>query len=101
MKRAFATAASAASCALLLSLFSAAWADSGELDIRLKEGPGRDLIAARCVVCHSLDYIEMNAPVMNRTGWEKSVRKMIDVFGAQITEEEAKQIVAYLGAYSS
>jgi cytochrome c5 len=74
---------------------------SGEESTRLKEGPGRDLTAARCAICHSVDYIPMNAPVMNRAGWEKSVRKMIDVFGAPITEDEAKQIVAYLESYGS
>jgi hypothetical protein len=101
MKRALAMTTGTAMAAVVISAFVAGLARASELDIRLKEGVGRDLTAARCVLCHSLDYIQMNAPVMNRAGWEKSVRKMIDVFGAPITEDEAKQIVAYLETYGS
>ena len=32
----------------------------------------------------------------DRTGWQKSVRKMIDQFGAPISEDDAKRIVDYL-----
>lgn len=67
-----------------------------EQDIQLKDGPGRELTAARCTVCHSVDYIEMNASVMDRPGWERSVQKMIDRFGAPIDATEAQQIVEYL-----
>ena len=58
--------------------------------------PDRDLIVARCSSCHSVDYVQMNAPVFDRTGWQKSVRKMIDTFGAPITEDDARRIVDYL-----
>lgn len=67
-----------------------------EQDIQLQDGPGRELTAARCTVCHSVDYIEMNAPVMDRPGWERSVQKMIDRFGAPIDATEVQQIVEYL-----
>lgn len=70
---------------------------AGEENIRLKEGSGSDVTTARCAVCHSLDYITMVAPVMNRGAWEKSVRKMIDAFGAPMSEQEATSIVEYLG----
>ena len=39
----------------------------------------------------------MNAPVFDRAGWQKSVRKMIDTFGAPISEDDARRIVEYLG----
>jgi hypothetical protein len=81
--------------ALLLAL-GACWTMAGEETLRLREAPGRDSTAAFCSGCHSLDYIEMNAPVFDRGGWDKSVRKMIDRFGAQIPEEEAQRIIAYL-----
>lgn len=75
---------------------------AGEEEIELKNTPGRDLTVARCVVCHSLDYIQMNSAAMDRPGWEKSIRKMIDRFGAPITEEEAREILEYLNVnYSS
>lgn len=71
-------------------------AHAGEESIRLKDGAGRQLTAARCVICHSLDYIQMNAAVMSRTDWEKSIRKMIDRFGAPVSDDEARQILDYL-----
>jgi cytochrome c5 len=77
-------------------------ARAGEESIQLKEGTGRDVTGARCSVCHSLDYISMVAPVMNRAAWEKSVRKMIDTFGAPVDEQDAGHIIDYLAAqYSS
>jgi len=72
-------------------------ARAGEGDIKLQDAPDRDLVVARCSVCHSVDYVQMNAPVFDRAGWEKSVRKMIDTFGAPISEDDAKRIVEYLG----
>jgi cytochrome c5 len=92
---------SALALALMLCGFASSPLCAGEASIRLKEGAGRDVTTARCVVCHSLDYITMVAPVMNRTAWEKSVRKMIDVFGAPVDEEDANRIVEYLGQYYS
>jgi sulfite dehydrogenase (cytochrome) subunit B len=74
---------------------------AGEPDVQLAQGAGRDLTAARCVICHSVDYIEMVSPAMNRAAWEKSLRKMIDTFGAPISEEEARQILDYLSEHYS
>lgn len=79
--------------ALLLAGLAVA---AGEESIKLQDGPDRDLVAARCSVCHSVDYVQMNAPVFDRAGWQKSVRKMIDTFGAPINEDDAKRIVEYL-----
>ncbi len=76
------------------------WA-AGEESLQLKDGPGRDLTTGRCVLCHSLDYIENNAPAMNRAAWQKTVQKMKERFGAPITDAEVKQIPDYLdGNYS-
>ncbi|HEY7641074.1 MAG TPA: cytochrome c [Steroidobacteraceae bacterium] len=72
-------------------------AAAGEEAIQLQDAPDRDLVVARCSVCHSVDYVPMNAPVFDRAGWQKSVRKMIDTFGAPISEDDAKRIVEYLG----
>ena len=83
-------------CGLCVS--SAAFA-AGESDIQLQDAPDRDLVVARCSVCHSVDYVQMNAPVFDRAGWEKSVRKMIDAFGAPISDDDAKRIVEYLGTH--
>lgn len=43
----------------------------------------------------------MNAVVMDRAGWEKSIHKMIDRFGAPISEEEARNILEYLAKHYS
>ena len=72
---------------------------ASEETIELQDAPGRDLVMARCSVCHSLDYVQMNAPVLDGAGWQKSVRKMIDQLGAPIGEEDAKVIVEYLASH--
>jgi hypothetical protein len=74
---------------------------AGEESIKLIDAPGRDLTATSCVTCHSLDYIPMNAPLMSRASWEKTVHKMIDKFGAPIKPEDVDQILAYLTAHYS
>lgn len=86
---------------LALSLALVSSAHAGEETIQLKEAPGRELTASRCIICHSLDYVQMNAEVMDRGKWGKSVRKMID-FGAPISDDDARKIIDYLTAqYSS
>jgi mono/diheme cytochrome c family protein len=85
----------AAVLAVLLSLPRLASA-AGESDVRLREGAGRDLVQANCLTCHSLDYIQMNSPFLDREGWQKSVDKMIKVMGAPIRAEAVGPIVDYL-----
>jgi cytochrome c5 len=87
--------------ALAVCSLMAGAALAGEETIRLEDGAGRDVTAARCSSCHSLDYIGMVAPAMNRAAWEKSVRKMIDAFGAPVDEQDARQIVDYLAEHYS
>ena len=74
-------------------------AGAGEESIHLLEAPGHDLTASRCVICHSLDYIAMNAEVMDRAGWQKTIKKMVERFGAPIADDEAGQILDYLDAH--
>ena len=84
--------------ALAVLLVASLAAAAGEESVKLQDAPGRDLVVARCSACHSVDYVQMNAPVLDRTGWEKSVRKMIDQFGAPISEADARSILDYLAA---
>jgi len=81
---------------LLLSLLVAAPAVADESAIKLKDDAGRELVERNCVVCHSLDYIPMNSPFLDRKGWEVSVTKMIKVMGAPIPAEDVPGIVDYL-----
>ena len=85
---------------LMLALFGPGPAGAADTEsaIHLKEGPGRDVTAAHCASCHSLEYIPANAPAMDRAGWQKTVQKMRERFGAPISEEEAQVILDYLGA---
>lgn len=84
-------------CAFLLALAAMPlMADEGA--VRLRDGPGRQVVEANCVMCHSLDYIQMNSPFLDRKGWEASVNKMIKVMGAPISEADSKAIVDYLSA---
>jgi len=67
-----------------------------ERRLDLKDGPGRAQVEANCGSCHSLDYVLMNSPFLDRNGWDGSVNKMIKVFGAPINAEDAKAIIEYL-----
>lgn len=71
-------------------------AQAGEDDIHLKTGAGLDQVQANCRACHSLDYIEMNSPFLDRQAWEKEVDKMINALGAPITPEDRQPIIDYL-----
>jgi mono/diheme cytochrome c family protein len=69
-----------------------------ERRLDLKDAPGRAQVEANCGSCHSLDYVVMNSPFLDRNGWDGSVNKMIKVFGAPINADDAKAIVEYLSA---
>ena len=89
-------------CAVILGVLSlgrAAQALGDEAAIRLKNAPQAALVRARCSICHSADYIQMNSPFLNKAGWDAEVRKMIKVMGAPIPADEVAQIVDYLSTY--
>ena len=69
-----------------------------EKPVQLKQAPGLDKVEANCGACHSLDYIQMNSPFLTGPAWEAEVAKMINAFGAPISEEDAKAIGDYLKA---
>lgn len=89
-------AALAAICAL--AVLPAVPTIAGEESITLPDALGRELTMSRCITCHSLDYLQANAPVLDRAGWEKTVRKMIDRYGAPIDAADVQGIVDYLSA---
>jgi mono/diheme cytochrome c family protein len=78
----------------VLLVSGAALAD--ESTVKLKDAPGKDLVQGSCIMCHSLDYIPMNSPFLDRKGWEAAVNKMIKVMGAPIADENVPKIVDYL-----
>lgn len=74
-------------------------ARAGEEKFRLKEAPGADKVRATCVACHSLDYIALNSPFLDRKGWDAVVTKMNKAFGAPVKPEDAAPIADYLARY--
>ena len=85
------------SIAVLFALFAGA-AYAAERPVPLKDAPGRQPTENLCSGCHSLDYIRINAPFMNRQTWTAEVTKMIQAFGAPIAAQDAKAIIDYLTA---
>jgi mono/diheme cytochrome c family protein len=71
-------------------------ATADEKPIALKQGPGLDRVEGNCAGCHSLDYVPMNSPFLNASGWDAEVAKMINAFGAPIDQADAKIIADYL-----
>jgi sulfite dehydrogenase (cytochrome) subunit B len=83
---------------ILAGLLIAAPAFAQEKPVALKQGPGLDRVEANCGACHSLDYIQMNSPFMTGAVWDAEVAKMINAFGAPISEADARLIAEYLKA---
>lgn len=79
---------------LMLAAASAHAAD--ESQVRLAAGPNSDLVQNSCATCHSLDYIQMNSPFLDRKGWETTVNKMINAFHAPIDKANVPAIADYL-----
>ncbi len=80
-----------------LHLFTAAGTATAQEDkVPLKDGKGRDFVVGNCNVCHSLDYIPMNSPFLDKKGWAAEVNKMINVMGASVDAKSVPVIVDYL-----
>jgi len=58
-------------------------------------GSGRDEFVSACVVCHSPRYITMQ-PQFSKATWLSEVKKMKDVYGAHISDEQTLKITDYL-----
>jgi sulfite dehydrogenase (cytochrome) subunit B len=61
----------------------------------LKPGPGSEIAQRGCVLCHSTDYI-VTQPPGDPKQWDGVVTKMIKVYGAQLSEADAKTVAEYL-----
>jgi cytochrome c5 len=66
--------------------------------ITLAPGPGADVTQTQCAFCHSLEYITMQ-PKGPAAQWQGVVTKMIKIFGAPISDANAKVITEYLAAH--
>jgi hypothetical protein len=68
------------------------------LTVSLKEGPGMDATSRYCRICHSLDYITTQQK-FPKAKWQAVVTKMVKVYSAPISEENAKIIVDYITSH--
>lgn len=66
--------------------------------VLLKEGPGMDITSRYCRICHSLDYITTQQKFSNAK-WQAVVTKMIKIYGAPISEVNAKIIAEYISTH--
>jgi cytochrome c553 len=64
---------------------------------KLKPGPRADTTELNCMGCHSTDYI-VRQPGADAEHWQAEVNKMIKLYGASVSDADAKVIVNYLAA---
>ena len=79
-----------------ITVFAGSPSTAEEKQVLLTQAPGLDKIEAHCSGCHSLDYVQMNSRFLSAAGWEAEIGKMINAFGAQIDQADAKTIADYL-----
>lgn len=61
----------------------------------LPKGKGGDLLDTRCTSCHTLSRVTVEK---SRDEWEESVKAMVG-YGAELSADEQKTVVAYLAKY--
>lgn len=80
---------------LAAAAISMAAAQEAKPDLSLlPEGPGRELVGAKCGTCHNIAIVAGQR--RNRIAWEQSMEQMIGR-GAEISDAEFEVIAAYLG----
>ena len=61
----------------------------------LKPGAGSEVAQRNCGLCHSTDYI-VTQPPGDQKQWDGVVTKMIKVYGAPLSDADAKTVAEYL-----
>ena len=79
-----------------ITAFAGSPSTAEEKQVQLREAPGLDKVESQCGACHSLDYVQMNSRFLSAAGWEAEIAKMVNAFGAQIDQADAKTIADYL-----
>jgi hypothetical protein len=62
----------------------------------MPDDPAKTLVQGKCMLCHSGDYLTQQR--LNDGQWQKTVEKMRK-FGSPASDEEVKQMSAYLAKY--
>ena len=60
-------------------------------------GPHMDTYSKDCLICHSARYVSIQ-PGFSKEVWQSEVKKMVNAYGASITESDQVLIVEYLVA---
>jgi cytochrome c5 len=58
--------------------------------------PGYELAANTCMACHSVDYIAMQPRAKGKEFWAAEVTKMVNVYGAKVSDADRPAIIDYL-----
>ena len=98
-----------ATLAVMAALGAPAWAAPSDIQLlpetvqlRPSTLPGHVIATQKCAICHSADYVSYQPPGMSQAQWTAEMAKMQHMYGAPISDEEVKQIGAYLAvAYGS
>jgi len=61
------------------------------------KGPNMQVYESNCLLCHGSRYVTIQPPFSRET-WQKEVKKMVDAYGAKISEADQPKIVDYLVA---
>ncbi|MEB0056198.1 c-type cytochrome [Variovorax sp. LG9.2] len=64
--------------------------------LRPSKLPGYAIAMQKCAICHSADYVKYQPPGMTQTQWTAEMAKMQHTYGAPISDDEVKQVGAYL-----
>jgi cytochrome c5 len=68
-----------------------------EYPSEIATGPNVNTYRTNCLTCHTARYVSMQ-PRFSKTVWQNEVKKMVDVYGAPISEADQALIVEYLVA---
>ena len=63
----------------------------------IPQGPNVEIYTKNCLICHTARYVSMQ-PLFSKAVWQNEVKKMVDVYGAPISEPDQVLIVEYLVA---
>jgi len=61
------------------------------------QGPNVQVYEKDCLICHTARYVSMQ-PRFSKAVWQSEVKKMVDAYGAPVSEADQALIVEYLVA---
>jgi mono/diheme cytochrome c family protein len=94
MNRAMPVSVGALACAAVVYAYAGT---ACAADIRLPEGPGANLVYAKCRTCHDLQYV-VDAKGLLPAQWRAVIASMHD-YGLTATKQEDEALVEYLTTY--